>query len=528
MLQVLFFLWKYKVLKSPENLPHQPVSFFKLSKKNQKKVLDKYFEKFKNQRNLETYFEEKEARYYEDNKEMTFFYCYYFNKKILEYNIKNLRLIDKFMIEPEKKDYLVSYALDKIKKEHLSLLAKDLVNYPDDLPKYLSSNIDFMTYLINQDESNIKYITYDEKHVTKQRELIKRSIEKAKQKEFQQRKFFKNNGELPKILETNLDFLIYLIENDITNISYLEEKLLDSLTISNKKIIVQTIITSLEQNPGFLNTLEQNSTLANLLNKEEEFITYIINENLSNIRYIDWHNLTDEKKESIINYFTKKIENQKETFDIMKYPFHELFFANYQFMNYLIKEDFRWIAITKVNSPEKIDKLIETFFQILEEKKYKFHLEDFLEDGEYLNYRLIENPKMLHYFFINKVPVVQYINFFNLTSPKLVTENILKEIEKKEYEFHNEDFLINNKYPIPLSNSYRFMRYVIDKNFNYLSYIDISMIDKQELKRIINYACRMVYYIRGDNKKLSFDIEGYFKETDILKDEYFQECLNSL
>ena len=54
------------------------------------------------------------------------------------------------------------------------------------------------------------------------------------------------------------------------------------------------------------------------------------------------------------------------------------------------------------------------------------------------------------------------------------------------------------------------------------------MIDKKELERIINYAFRMVYYIRGENRNLNFDIDGYFKGTDILENEYFQECLKNL
>lgn len=72
------------------------------------------------------------------------------------------------------------------------------------------------------------------------------------------------------------------------------------------------------------------------------------------------------------------------------------------------------------------------------------------------------------------------------------------------------------------------MRFCIDKNFNNLAYIDLSMMDKRELKRIINYAFRMVYYIRGNNKKLNFDFEGYFQNSDIIHDQYFQECLKSL
>ena len=72
------------------------------------------------------------------------------------------------------------------------------------------------------------------------------------------------------------------------------------------------------------------------------------------------------------------------------------------------------------------------------------------------------------------------------------------------------------------------MRYVIDKNFNNIAYMDISIIDKREKMRIINYAFRMVYYIRGKNKSLNFDFDGYFKNSMIFNDDYFQECLNSL
>ena len=362
----------------------------------------------------------------------------------------------------------------------------------------------------------------------KQKELIIKGIQMARTKEFNLKKFLKMDGTLPKILETNFDFLIYLIENDISNIIYLDEKILENTTISNRRILVQTIITSLDKNPSYLTKIENIPKLSIILNSNEEFITYIIKLNLDNIRYIDWHNLNDTKRKNLINYITKTIEERNIDFDIMKYPFHQLFFDNYNFMKYLIKKDLRWIAITKVSKIEENNKLINLFFEIKNNKKYKLRLEDFLEDKEHINHHLIENEKMLHYFFINKVPVVKYIDFFQLNSSKKIVENILKEISAKDYEFNNVDFLINSKYPIPLSNSYRFMRYVIDKNFNNLAYIDISMIDKHELIRIINYAFRMVYYIRGGNKNLNFDIDGYFKGTDILENEYFKECLKSL
>ena len=72
------------------------------------------------------------------------------------------------------------------------------------------------------------------------------------------------------------------------------------------------------------------------------------------------------------------------------------------------------------------------------------------------------------------------------------------------------------------------MKYVIDKNFNNLAYIDTSMIDEKELEKIINYAFRMVYFIRGDNKTLNFDLEGYFNNSMIINNDYFKECLKSL
>ena len=137
---------------------------------------------------------------------------------------------------------------------------------------------------------------------------------------------------------------------------------------------------------------------------------------------------------------------------------------------------------------------------------------------------------MFAYLFSNGVKLVKHINFFNLKSSRVVVENLVDELEKTkiDYKFINEDFLIEGRYPVVLSNSYRFMRFVIDKNFNNISYIDTSLIDKRELQRIINYAFRMVYYIRGKNKRLNFDLDGYFRNSMIIKDEYFQECLKSL
>ena len=43
MLKVFMFIVKNKILKEPQNLGYHLEDFFRLSKKNQRKVLDKYF-----------------------------------------------------------------------------------------------------------------------------------------------------------------------------------------------------------------------------------------------------------------------------------------------------------------------------------------------------------------------------------------------------------------------------------------------------------------------------------------------------
>ena len=528
MIKTLFFLWKYKILKNPKNLSYQTNKFFDLSKRVQEKILDKYFDKFYNEEHLEIYFDDRASHFYQDGIDISFFHCYYFDKKLLEYRLNCISYVDEFKIEAQEKEKLIQYVLRELQDGKKVITSKDLVHYPDDLPKSLSGHLEFMTYLVHQDVSNIKYITYREECVTRQRELIQKGIENAKKEEFSFKKFLKNNGELPKILQNNLDFIIYLIENDISYVDYLNEKLIESITISNQKRLVHTIIHSLQKKPNYLKLLEKNTVLSNILNVDMDFIYHVIDMDIDYIRYVDWHNLSDLKRKQVIIYTTKKAEEGGISIDIMKYHFHELFFQNSYFMKYLLYKDFRWIAVSKVESKEENDALIDLFFDRIKQKHYQFRLEDFMEDGVYINHRLVENEKMLHYFFENKVAVVQHIDFFHLNSSKKLVDDILKELEKNNYEFHNDDFLVDGKYPIPLSNHYRFMKYVIDKNFNHLAYINTAMIDARELKRIINYAFRMVYYIRGSRRDLSFDIDGYFKNSDIIHDEYFKECLESL
>ncbi len=528
MIKMFIFLLKYKILKNETNLSYHPKEFYQLPKNTQRKVLDKYFNQLGPTFQIDAYFNTKESRYYSSGQEVSFYNCYYFDKKVLELNIKNLNLMDKFKIEENKKEYLIDYSIQKIKEENINLNIKDLLIYPDKLPLALSQSIDFMSYLVELDFSNIKYLTYQEKIMDKQRTLIQLALVKARKQPFSLDNFLKNDKTLPKELKTNFDFILYLIENDIQYVDYLTSSILNNITITSKDILVKTIMKSLEKNPKYLKDVLNHFDLSEELKENLEFIQYILSEDIKNITYINWYHLSPKTRNNIIDFLVKKLEQDQLKINILDYPFYHLFLENQSFMNYLINQDFRWISATRIIEKQENDKLIEKCLKKIKETSYKFKLEDFLEDGVYLNYHLLENKKMVAYLFSNKAPIIKHIDFFHLDNPKNVVENILFSIEKKSYEFHNEEFLIEDKYPIPLSCSYRFMKYVIDKNFNNLSYINTTLLDKRELKRIINYAFRMVYYIRGENKKLNFDLEGYFKNSDIIQNDYFQECLKSL
>ena len=527
MISTLIFIFKYKILRDPVNLSYHVKDFFSLSRKNQRRVLDKYFDSL-DDGDIVSYFMESNARYYEDNKEVNMFNCYYFDKLLIEYNIYNIRYIDLFNIEQEKKDYLVNYALCIIKEDRIMLDINKLLKYTDSLPMSLSGNINFMNYLIKVNCYNVKYLTYKDDNHKMIRELIYSSIIVARNREFDIKYFLKNDGSLPSILANNIDFVMYLISNDIENVKYLSDEMLANQTVSGMDQIVNTIIERLISEGGSLEVIEKNEILADILNRNDKFIGYIIKEDISNIKYVDWHNLTDSVKENIINYIVSVLRENNIKLNIMRYPFRDIFFQNFSFMKYLVEDDIRWISVSRVNKREDIEKLVDLFFKLKEIKKYMFRLVDFLEDGEYINHYLLENKRMFNYIFENDQSMVKHINFFNLERAKLVVENLVNELEKNEYEFNNDNYLVNGRYPIILSNNYRFMRYVIYKNFNYLAYIDTSCIDKETLKRIINYAFRTVYYIRGNDRRLSFDIDGYFRNSMIIDNEYFLECLNCL
>ena len=145
MIKALIFIMKYKILKDPTNLSYHTKEFFTLSKKTQRKVLDKYFNKLDEDFSIESYFDTKESRYYENHQEITFFHCYYFDKLIIEHNVTNIKLIDKFKLSDEKIDYLINYTLELVKEENIIIQADDLINYTGNIPMKLSKNIKFPT-----------------------------------------------------------------------------------------------------------------------------------------------------------------------------------------------------------------------------------------------------------------------------------------------------------------------------------------------------------------------------------------------
>lgn len=108
-----------------------------------------------------------------------------------------------------------------------------------------------------------------------------------------------------------------------------------------------------------------------------------------------------------------------------------------------------------------------------------------------------------------------------------IIDLILEEIKIYNYKFNNEDYLRNGKYPIILSNNHSFMKYVIDKDFNNIFYIDSFNMDKNEINGIINYTFKKVYALKEKDKNITFNLDK-FKNSDIVNNNYFQECLRYL
>ncbi len=113
---------------------------------------------------------------------------------------------------------------------------------------------------------------------------------------------------------------------------------------------------------------------------------------------------------------------------------------------------------------------------------------------------------------------------FNYNYNFNIVDLILEEMKIYNYQFNNEDYLRGGKYPIILSHNHNFMKYVIDKDFNNIFYIDSSNMDKNEINGIINYTFKKVYSLRQNDKTVRFNLDK-FKDSDIKNNSYFLECL---
>lgn len=526
MVEVFLFIFRYKIKKDPCNLGLRCREFFALSKRGQRKVIDIYFDDLDEGVDIGNCFTSKESRYYGDEGEVTFFDSCYFCKKLIEFNAKNLYLIDRFNISYDKKNNLIDRAIDVIKRDKMNISIDDFLVYPNNLPEALGTSNSFMRFIVSIDKYNIKYIIYNEKAPEEQRELIREVVNSLEKDKFDIERFYLNDKVLPKILITNIDFIVYMIENDITNVRYLTDKIISKLTGNEMMRVIDAIMKSFDDKEN-VDFLFNNSDLGSYLSRNVEFINYILSKDVDNVKYVDWHNIVSGDIKRIIDGLALKLVRDKNnTFDYNKYSFKGIFRQNYMFMAYLIDRDKRNIREVEVVDKDEVSRLVDIYLN--KYRKEVYDRDDYLDDYGYVKSIFLHNKYMLSYLIKNDNRIFECIDFVVNDQMNEVIEVILKQMNNKSFEFYNECFLRGGKYPVVLSNSYRFMREVIDRNFNNLAYMDISMIDDKNLKRIINYAFRMVYYIRGSIKGLSFDIEGYFKDSDIYHNEYFQECLRSL
>ena len=525
-MRAFLFNLQYGIKKDPKNLGIHCRDFFSLKENMQKKILDVYFKNASKKLDIGYYFDNKDARYYDDGREISFFNSYYFCKKIIELNINNISYFDKFRLSNSRKDKIFNYAMDIIKSKGIKIKVDKILRYPTNLPVYLSRNVNFMKYLVSLDSYNIKYITLNEDKVEAQREIIRDVIVKINNDKFDINKFMLDGNVIPSILINNIDFIIYMISHDINNISYLSDEILELLTDKDKKRLIDAIIEYIKNNEVSINKLFENRNLGIYLSRNVSFLITIINIDVDNIKYVDFHNIVSGDIKKIINSLALKLVREDIDFEYYKYPFRNILMKNYMFMAYLIDRDRHNIRYLDIDNEDEINKVIDIYLN--KYRRCKFDIDDYLDSDGYVKNIFVKNKHMLTYLVKHDNKIFKYIDFNLLDNADSLIEVIIKFMGSKSFSFDNSVFLRDGRYPIILSNSYLFMREVIYKNFNNLAYIDTSMIDKQVLKKIINYACRTVYYLRGNDKRLSFDLDGYFKNSMIIQDEYFRECLKSL
>lgn len=410
------------------------------------------------------------------------------------------------------------YKLKKKEREFVldkffsSLSSIDVLSFSDFFDDYY-----FCVKLIEMDYGNLKYIDYFNLSSKKIDKIILNMTNLFKGETIDIERIL-IDGNLPSRLLNSLDFIDNLIDMNYCNIKYLvyNEKLADY-----QDILIDRAIEKAKTRKFDLKIFLVNNELPFVLCRNVNFIKYIIGNDYKNIKYICWNNFESADINNIIDFYTDFLYKN----EIKQIFYDDVFLMNFNYMSYLLDIDLFNIKYSLLNNNDN-DKLIDIFFDKLPSKR-RIKIDKFLLDDGFINDNLLYNYRIFSYLFSNCHNIINFVNFNTLNKKKEFICNLIKIIDNKNYEFNNDDFLINDRYPAILSGSHMFMKYVIDKNFNNLSYISLNGINDEFLRNVINYACKMVYYIRGNNK-LSFDIDGYFINSDIIKNKYFLKCLECL
>ena len=173
------------------------------------------------------------------------------------------------------------------------------------------------------------------------------------------------------------------------------------------------------------------------------------------------------------------------------------------------------LDVTSVSSNEEIPVLPSNS---INEKEFILPKEDIIPKEEiYTDRESLSNAIRNDNSYIKNIDFNYHYNFD-------IIDLILEEIKIYNYKFNNEDYLRDGKYPIILSNNHSFMKYVIDKDFNNIFYVDSFNMDKNEINGIINYTFKKVYFLKEKDKNITFNCDK-FKDSNMMSNSYFIECL---
>lgn len=114
---------------------------------------------------------------------------------------------------------------------------------------------------------------------------------------------------------------------------------------------------------------------------------------------------------------------------------------------------------------------------------------------------------------------------FNIKYDFDIVDLMINEAKIYNFKFNNDYFLREGKYPSILCENHQFVKYVIDKDFNNIFYINTRNLDEVEIRQIINYTFRKIYLLQKSDSNITFNKLNKFCNNDIINNSYFKECL---